>query len=187
MSTKVIILVAVLVLFLGGVLLLRLLFHPEITRPVPSIPIQSPSSNPNVVPSSNPSFTPLPYASSHSAYSNSSLDQDFQRITTHIPLSDQDQTVRTNLINSLGEKSGTLTETSEFMAEYDKAPNEFMVELKINNADQAKLDAEGWFKQQGLSTQGICNLPVVFYLSSEVDQYYKSNNLNFNPIPDGCQ
>lgn len=152
------------------------------TQPQPSsqIPIFSP----------NPSITTFPLPSPQIpeiAYSPDQLEQDYERIINKQPLSQSDSQIRTRLIASLNNQSGYLEETSEYRIEYVKAPNLFMVEILSNDAAQAKEASLNWFKEQGLSDSGICNLPVSIYLSSEVSQSFSSQNQKFDPIPEECQ
>ena len=37
-----------------------------------------------------------------------------------------------------------------------------------------------------MSQQGICDLPVGFYLSPDTANLIKNTNFIFNPLPDGC-
>lgn len=120
------------------------------------------------------------------AYQSVDLEKDYKRITSGKTLAASDSQVRNKLISQLGGKSGVLNTTSNFSVEYVAAPNQFMVEIKTNSAALAKTESENWFTSQGLSLEGICNLPVTFYLNYQVNLYYKEHNLQFNPVPDGC-
>lgn len=169
-NRNIIILLGVLVFLLIIILLIKL-------PSKPSKPVVSPSPQVTPVASTNP--TPP-------SYSINNLKNDYQRIANPQPLSVSDLEIRKKLISSLGNKSGVLNQTSAYKIKYVKSPNQFMIEISDNNADLTKSQAQKWFNDQGLSVSGVCNLPVVFYLNFEVNNYYKQNNLQFNPIPDGC-
>jgi hypothetical protein len=125
---------------------------------------------------------------------NSSLHYDKKGVekllldaTTRPTPSQSDTQLRQQLIQELNEKSGTLLQTPDFNLEYVKAPNDFEVEIKTTNVSQAKLDAISYFKDKGFSNDGICKLPLMFYLNSTVAQSYRQTNQTFNPIPDFCK
>ncbi len=143
------------------------------TTPIPSATRQS-------------SALPNPSTFLKPAYQSDALEKDYRRIISKKELSVSDSLVRSKLIAQLGEKSGILNTTPDFTIEYVSAPNQFMVEIKNSSADLAKITTEQWFLNQGLSQQGICNLPVTFYLNNQVSLYYQQHNLQFNPIPNGC-
>lgn len=154
-----------------------------------TFPLLSPSATPLGFTSSplSPTSSQAPAPQVTTPYDVKSLKADFERITSPQPLALSDSEIRNNLINQLGNQSGILAKTTDYQIEYVKAPDSFMVELNASDPNAAKLAASNWFKQQGLSVQGICNLPVVFYLSSETMAYYRQTGLKFNPIPEGCQ
>jgi len=61
-----------------------------------------------------------------------------------------------------------------------------MVELRSPDADAAKREAEYWFAANGISASGLCNLPVVFYLNSDIAELYRSMGKRFDPVPTDC-
>lgn len=115
------------------------------------------------------------------------LNQDYNRLASPAPLSEQDANIKTGLKNQLNNQSGVLFEDANSKIEYVKAPDIFMVEILSENPNFGKQTTMDWFKQQGLSTQGICNLPVMFYLSSQTRISLIESDQKFNPVPEGCQ
>jgi len=97
-------------------------------------------------------------------------------------LSEQDQAAKKAVI---AEKNPLKT-TDEYAVEYLSAPDEFMVEIKTTNFEKVKADTVAWFESQGFSTDGICNLPVVFYLNYDVAESLRGSNTIFTPLPPGC-
>lgn len=149
------------------------------------VPLASKPSGFILPPASPPSSqTPAPYII---PYDLKSFKKDFERITSPEPLIQSDLEIRNSLINQLNNQSGILVKTGEYQIEYVKAPDSFMVELNSIDPASAKLVATDWFKQQGLSVQGICNMPVVFYLSDQARNYLIQTGQKFNPIPEGCK
>lgn len=142
---------------------------------------KQPLSVPQPSPSIQASITPF------NSLQIESFDKDYQRITSKKELSISDQKVKNKLIASLGNKSGILTQTNTYKIEYLKSPDYFMAELNSSEIETTKSEVIDWLKQQGLDAQGICNLPLVFYLGQEISANFRSSNLEFNPNPQGCQ
>lgn len=132
--------------------------------------------------------SPKPTAqTSRTVYDTDDLSKDFQRIKNKTPLSNPDSAIRQKLIEGLGNKSGILIQTDAYMIEYVKAPNQFMAQILGRDIGSAKSLINDWFLQQGLSQNGICNLPLVLYLGPDpIDQLRKTGE-KFNPIPKGCE
>lgn len=126
----------------------------------------------NIVPQNNP---PVLY--------NTEKSEQLERIfQTRPALSAPDKFAKDKLI----QKPNPLFETEEFYIEYLSAPDEFMVEIKTKEIGKAKEEVEAWFVQQGFSTDGICKLPVVFYLNYEVAESLRGVDMEFDPLPLGC-
>jgi hypothetical protein len=50
--------------------------------------------------------------------------------------------------------------------------------------EAAKKEAVDWLKTQGLSQEGVCNLPLMFYVSDKTTN--QTGGETFNPLPPGC-
>lgn len=81
---------------------------------------------------------------------------------------------------------GNIYNTDLYSIDYLKSADYFQVEIRTSNINQAKSEAYNWFIRQGMSQQGICNLPVQFYLNSEVKSYLQRPSIDINPLPEGC-
>ena len=149
-------------------------------------PTLSPSPSSEVTNNLPESFL-FPDPSPEKVYSPEVLEEDFKRLNSPTPLDQSDAQIRNRLISTLEGQSGFLQQASDYNIKYIKTRNIFMIEILSTNSDQAKVAALDWFKSQGLSTQGTCNLPVSIYLNSTVKEQLKSQNQTFNPIPEGCQ
>lgn len=130
--------------------------------------------------------SPTPFKTPTTAYDPNQLSKDYQRITQRKGLSSEDTKIKEKLLTLLGGKSGIVTKTDSYIIEYAKSPDIFMVEITNTDAQLARESATSWLKQQGLSAEGICNLPVKFYLSYEVNKFFQQHSQVFNPIPEGC-
>lgn len=119
---------------------------------------------------------------------NKEASDELLRIVRERPSSPvtSDSAVRENLISSLGNASGTLFVSEQITIEYVLTPNTFQIEIKTINVDAAKEEAISWFISQGISEQGICYLPVAFYLNFDVSQSLESTDYTFNPLPEFC-
>lgn len=103
-------------------------------------------------------------------------------------LSVKDKAAKTKIINNLAnEKSHPYTKKfDDFTIDYVKSADEFLVEIKSLNTQRAKYWATMWFKLSGISDEGLCKLPVMFYLESDLKNRLQVPSLEFNPIPDNC-
>lgn len=120
-------------------------------------------------------------------YEKKGVEKLLLEATTRPTPSQNDTQLREQLIHGLGDRSGTLLQTSTFNLEYVKAPNDFEVEIKTTDVSQAKLDAIAYFENKGFTNDGICKLPLMFYLNQEIAQEYRQTNQIFSPIPDFCK
>lgn len=168
---KIIVVIVLLILIIFMVVLLQFRRASEpVSTPVPSAGITQPTPNPSIP-----------------AYNPTGLEKDFQRISSKKELALTDREIRDQLIQTLGNKSGVLDETEQYRIEYVKSPNSFMVEILDKSTEEAKLRAIEWFGSKGISDQGICNLPVVFYLSFEIEKQLREQGQSFDPTIALCR
>lgn len=101
-------------------------------------------------------------------------------------LSPADASVKRNLIAASLNAEKFLSVTVSYRILYIPTFDIFQVELLSNEIVSAKRRATEWFTGQGLSSEGVCNLPIMFYLNSEVATAMRNTNTVFNPLPEGC-
>ncbi len=89
-------------------------------------------------------------------------------------------------MQQVGNKSGELVQTDKFRLTYMQVFNMFEAEILTTDVAQAKKDVVTWLTKQGLSTQGLCHLPLTFFLNSDVKNQLQGQHVKFNPLPDGC-
>lgn len=94
------------------------------------------------------------------------------------------EALKNGLVSSLGE-AGVLAENEDFRIEY-YSPNLFQVVIKVVYVAEAKDRAINWFKKQGFSEKDICNLPVTFSLTPEVEQKLKGSGFIYSALPEFC-
>lgn len=110
-----------------------------------------------------------------------------EKIENRQPLSYEDVLAKNRIIQLLpaGQDSGVVYRAADFSVDYVQDPDLFQVEILITDIEKAKQEAINWFLQEGISQQGICNLPIEFYLNSSVRNQIPSPDA-FNPLPASC-
>jgi hypothetical protein len=118
-------------------------------------------------------------------------DPQKQRINymqTTEPLSVEDERVKFELLSTLGSSnSAILYESSNITVDYVRSADIFQGEIRTKNIDSAKAEAVAWFREQGMSDKGICNLPLNFYLNYDIKMELGEEANTFNPLPSVCQ
>lgn len=141
------------------------------------------SSEKNTTKSKVPTPTPhLTKTNPPVAYDKQSNMKMLDMIKHRTPLSPADTVVKNKIIT----KSGLVKETPTYKMEYIHAGDEFLVEIKTVNINQAKEDSVAWLKSKGLSDQGVCHLPLVYYLNHNAATSLRGLNIKFSPLPPGC-
>jgi hypothetical protein len=178
-NRRMLVLITFLIFVLFGIFILRILTKTE-DKPLNQLPSVSPSLTPIASSSAQIiSSQPLPYPPG-------ALSKDYKRITTRSQLSATDLQFKEKLLKGLSGKSGIITTKEGFRVEYVKAADSFMVEITQKDPKLGKKEAEKYFLDAGLSQDGICALPVVFYLSPSLQKELLNNGKMFNPVPTGC-
>lgn len=183
-NTKILIFTLILILIALVVLVVTRLLGPQ--KPPSEIvatPIPSPTSF--IIPQT-PTPIPTQVTNPIVPFASGAADKLLQKVQNPEVLSEADLAIRIKLTDSLGNNSGILNQTEIYRAEYVKSPDKFMVEILTTNIDLAKQEAINWFKGQGLSGDGICKLPIIFYLNYEVKNQLSGGGTTFNPLPEGC-
>lgn len=115
----------------------------------------------------------------------------FNKVLNRHGLSDADKAIKTKTLENLlpeDATSGTLYTTANISIDYTYGNTDaWEVTILTTNIDPAKEEAAKWFLDQGFSQDFICNYPVEFYLSGEVQQKLSGSNIVFNPLAPGCQ
>jgi len=101
------------------------------------------------------------------------------------PLSTSDNQIRQSIIANTTPSHDIVYQTNDFVIEYVQAPNDFETEILSTDTDTAKQEAVSWFISKGISNQGICRLPLNFYLSQQVSAQLPKGYV-FDRLPKGC-
>lgn len=120
------------------------------------------------------------------AYKQGSLQKAVDLTIHKKPLSIADTAVKQRLIHLQPEGTSVYRSTNLFLF-YVTAFDRFDVEIETTDIATAKKEAENWLQQQGMSQDGICNLPLTFYVNYSIAQRLQGTGIVFNPLPDECQ
>lgn len=136
--------------------------------------------------------TPIPTSSSQ-VFKKSSLTYDRgavkklqETLKAREPLSENDKTVKTRITSPFIKKGGVVVTLSKARIDYVKTADLFQGEITSVDIEGAKNEVVDWFSKKGISQDGICHLPLMFYLSENVSRQLRGENILFSPIPDGC-
>lgn len=119
-------------------------------------------------------------------YAAGSIQREESMFKNRQELSSSDSAAEKQILQQITPQDTLLMVTRTFKLEYLPTPNEFISEILTTDITSGKQDTISWLESQGLSMEGICHLPLFFYLSPDVMQQLKGSTTLFNPIPDGC-
>jgi hypothetical protein len=143
-------------------------------------------NKPSTVPTLTPVPTPSGLINSHIKYDPNAQTRLNEDILNKNNFSPSDLTARQNIINILSGKTGTLYTSLNVKIFYLSSVGLFEGEILTTNIDSAKKEAMDWFKSRGLSQEGVCNLPLMFYLGGNAINQFDNQNIIFSPLPPGC-
>ncbi len=98
------------------------------------------------------------------------------------PLSVSDQAIKKTLIAG----TNPIYKTEDISISYYPVPDTFQVEIITVSIESAKDAAVTWFKSKKLSQNGICNLPIVFYMNTQTSESLRGLGVKLNPLAPGC-
>lgn len=132
-----------------------------------------------------PTLNPNAQTNPPVAYNQQGAKSILNKIEKKQYLSPTDSTIKNRLIAATNSE-GVVYKTNDFRVDYVKAADEFQVEILTTDTANAKKLANEWLRSKGLSQQGICNLPILFYLNFDIANQLRGKGIEFNPTPDGC-
>jgi hypothetical protein len=111
-----------------------------------------------------------------------------QREEQRIPLSTSDEQAKTRILQLLpnGQNYGVVYSSPNVTIQYDQALDLFEAETLNINVAAAKKEAENWLKQEGMSQQGLCDLPLDFYPGGTSEYLLQQSKFIYDELPDGC-
>jgi hypothetical protein len=173
------------IILLAGMLLIIVfaIVYIIFTQSTPSTKTTPPPTSPTIieptitVSDNNPVF-----------YDYAAEDRLAKKIQNRPTLSPTDTQSKTTMLNTIlhGFNSGVLYETDNVRIEYVQSADLFMGEIKTVNIVKAKSEASTFFLNKGLSQQGVCDLPLMFFLDPEISQQLQGQDVIFSPLPNGC-
>jgi hypothetical protein len=104
------------------------------------------------------------------------------------PISNADALAKSKILTLLpqGRVSGVVHQTRNIRIEYVQSADIFQVEILTTEINTAKDEANVWFREQGLSQNAICTLPISFYVSYDVANQLRSTNVVVSALGNGC-
>jgi hypothetical protein len=167
-------LAVILVLIVFGIAFLAFRSQPE---------TQSPSVEPFPSPTPQGLTTKPPVV-----YNPEAQDKLLEKIKSRPAISNEDFFSKAQILASLpqGETSGVLYESPTIRIDYTQSADIFQVEILTIDVQAAKDEANVWFRNKGVSQEGICNYPVQFYLNYDVAEKLKEMKGTFNPLGNSC-
>lgn len=164
----ILLLLAFIILFPLGIFGLRIQSPPQAQYTTPSTQ-QKAEHTTDVLPQSGPQKRLLDY------------------IQHRRPLSEADMRAKTRILGTAEQAaSGIVYQNTNIAIEYVKSADLFQVEILTAEIPAAKEEAIVWFKSQGFSNEGICALPVSFYLNFDIKTQLGKAANSFNPLPESC-
>lgn len=82
--------------------------------------------------------------------------------------------------------SGVLHETRNIRIDYIQSADLFQVEILTRDVSTAKSEANVWFREQGLSQNAICTLPVSFYVNNDIANQLRNTDVVVSSLGNGC-
>lgn len=150
-----------------------------------SIPVPTTVEELNVT--KTPPITSNPSVKPATIFENPSTKKMLDLLENRQPLANTDIEIKTKLINSLPADSETIYAATDYNIDYIQPLDEFQVEILTTNIQQAKTEAVSWFTGQGMTHDGICKLPLVFYTNIDIFRQLKSQGLkDTTPLAEGC-
>lgn len=104
------------------------------------------------------------------------------------PISNADSLAKAKILTLLpqGDLSGIIHETRNIRIDYIQSGDIFQVEILTTDVQTAKSEANVWLREQGLSQEAICTLPVVFYVSYDVAEQLRNTNIVVSSLANSC-
>lgn len=132
--------------------------------------------------------TPLPTPTpiQNPTYDTSAAQKMLELLKEKPTPSATDAQIRDSITNTLTNGVSTVFETALVRVDYVKGPNDFEGEILTADIESAKQQAIGFFRGKGMTNDGICKLPLVFFPSVLIRQEIAQSNMSFSPLPDFC-
>lgn len=146
------------------------------------------SENNSRVPGTSPSPTLIqPVTQPLIKYDLRAQNKLYENIQNTNNFSAADLKAKESIINNLlSGQTGTLYTSSNVSLSYIKSADIFQGEILTTNIDLAKQETVTWFTNHGVSKQGVCRLPLMFFLGQNASDQLQNTETIFSPLPLGC-
>ncbi len=115
-----------------------------------------------------------------------SIESLVNRVNNKKPLDTSDDTIRKSLITKANQ-NGLVIHTNDYNINYSKDANVFQIELLTQDITPAITKAISWFRDLGMSNQGMCNLPLIIYRDPKAFNPNLKAGMEFYSLPFTCQ
>ena len=119
-------------------------------------------------------------------YESGTQSRLFKLLTEERSLSETNSKTREKITSSIPEKSGTLLLSERVRLDYLATPDFFQAEILTTDVAVAKQEVISWFLSKGISKEGICDLPIMFYLGQVPTEELIKSRGTFSPLAPGC-
>lgn len=102
------------------------------------------------------------------------------------PSRSDDKTAKAKITKLANASTGYINSTVDYEIVYFKSANIIGARIKNNNYKFAENEVVDFLKQNGLSEEGICKLPLMFYFTNDVSRSIVEKKIEISPIPDFC-
>jgi len=134
-----------------------------------------------------PSTTERAFVSSPIKYDLNAQKKLIENINNKNAIATKDAQVKETIITSLlSGQTGIVYASTNINISYIKSADIFQGEILTTNIALAKQETVNWFMNHGVSQQGICKLPLMFFLNQDVSSQIQDANIVFSPLPPGC-
>jgi hypothetical protein len=139
-------------------------------------------------PAFSPTIAPTAQTNPPVSYDTQAQKKLLNNVLNRQQLITTDTTAKQQILTLLpqGQDSGTLYSSENVQIEYIHGPDLFQAEILTTNIVEAKTEATAWFRKQGMSQEGICKLPLMFYLNWNVANLLRDTHITFSPLPSNC-
>ena len=155
--------------------------------PAPDESIDEPLTEDTTLPTRIPTALPVAIPLSQ-LYDKNAQEILLAKVTNRASLSDEDLAAKARILARLpaGQESGVLYESENIVIDYTHSADIFQVQIVTPSVKQAKTEGNNWFLTQGVSQQGICDLPVEFFLGFDTQGVIIDTSASFSPLADPC-
>lgn len=158
------------------------------STPTSEEPVHEIENNPTAMPIKKSTIQDITKTRPPLLYDKASDDLMLDLIKNRRPIANADKLAKAKILTLLpqGNLSGIVHETRNIRIEYIHAADLFQVEILTTDLKTAKDEANVWLREQGLSQEAICTLPVTFYVNFDIANQLRNTDIVVSSLGNGC-